>query len=63
MEDRTKTAQAYQDAIDKSSAIKAAKAYPIIGGCDAYRGNTLDQFDEENDWETETEFYNGYEDL
>lgn len=60
-EDRRETAKYYIEGIDKSEKINAKGAYPIIGGCDTYKGNTISQFDEENNWETDSDFYNDYE--
>lgn len=65
-EDRRETAKAYIEGVEKSNAIKASSAYPVIGGADSYPGPQIDQFDDENNWERtsgDTDYYNGYEDI
>jgi hypothetical protein len=61
-EDSRDSAKRYNDAIDKSKAAAASSAYPIVGG-GLYKGPSVDEFDEDNDWEDNDIFYNGYEDI
>ena len=59
-EDSREAAKRYSDAIDKAEASSARSAYPIIGG-GTYKGATINQFDEENDYDDEdTLFFNDY---
>jgi len=62
-EDNRDASKRYNESLDKSATLKGSSAYPIIGGADTYPGPTINQFDEENDYDDEDTFYNGYEDV
>lgn len=61
-EDNRDAAKRYQDSLDKVSTLKGSSAYPIIGGCSSYPGPSVNQFDDDNDYDNdELTFFNEYE--
>lgn len=61
-EDNRTASKRYNESLEKTAMLRGSSAYPIIGG-GTYRGTVINQFDEENDYEEEDSFYNGYEDI
>lgn len=62
-EDTTKRSDSYAKALDKGNTLKASSAYPMIGGATEAPSVSVDQFDEENNYNEDDTFYNGYEDI
>ena len=65
-EDTTKQADSYSRSLEKINKLKAASAYPIIGGVSSESDAlsvSIDMFDEENDYHEDDDFYNGVEDI
>ena len=65
-EDTRGQSTSYIKAIEKANELRASAAYPIIGGSSDTSDDLslgVDMFDEENDYNDDDTFYNGYEDI